>query len=132
MDDIPNDTRTSTPTRTVQTPFNFSLNLGASTPQDGSSRSSTPTFSDISSSSRREFCIPHTWKPSIMTAINEKTLNCEVRNEIVRDLVTHVYSYIEKPTSAFVESVAKKLVDKYSFMGDFGNIPHVSSSYTGT
>ncbi len=64
-----------------------------------------------------------------MSAIFEKTLNCEVRNEIVRDLVTHVYSYIEKPTSAFVESVAKKLVDKYSFMGDFGNMPHVSSGY---
>ncbi len=34
----------------------------------------------------------------------------EVRNEIVRDLVTHVYAYMEQPTMVFIGEVAKQLV----------------------
>ena len=77
------------------------------------SRPSTPSLSDVSVSSRREFEVPHKWKPSIMSAIRDRQLNWEVRCEITRDLVTHIYSYVENPKLFFVESVAKKLVDKY-------------------
>lgn len=54
-----------------------------------------------------------------MTAIAEERLYPpEVRNEIVRDLVTHIYAHTEKPTPAFVGDVAKLLVKKYPFMAD--------------
>ena len=90
------------------------------------SRPSTPSLSDVSVSSRREFEVPHKWKPSIMSAIRDQQLNWEVRCEITRDLVTHIYSYMENPKPFFVESVAKKLVDKYPFMCDHEDPPHVS------
>lgn len=53
-----------------------------------------------------------------MFAITERQLNPEVRNEIVRDLVTHIYGHMEKPNVALVTKVAKLLVEKYQFMAD--------------
>ena len=53
-----------------------------------------------------------------MFAIEEQKLYTEVRNEIVRDLVTHIYGHNEKPTPTFVTKVAKLLVEKYPFMRD--------------
>lgn len=52
------------------------------------------------------FTIPNKWRPSIMTAIEEKKLSPDIRNEIVRDLVTHMYGFMEKPTSSFCKFVA--------------------------
>lgn len=69
---------------------------------------STPDFSQgatasTSSKSDQEFQIPRKWKPAIMIAIREKSLDGEVRCEITRDLVTHMYSYTERPTLKFAE-----------------------------
>ncbi|XP_064403971.1 uncharacterized protein LOC135349363 isoform X1 [Halichondria panicea] len=84
------------------------------------SQSSTPKVSGISTNN---FAIPQKWKPTIMAAIKEKSLNPEVRNEIVRDLVTHVYAYLEQPTMVFIGEVAKQLVEKHPFMADSGAAP---------
>ena len=53
-----------------------------------------------------------------MFAINEKRLNPDVRKEIVRDLVTHIYGHVEKPDIAIGTKIAKLLVEKYPFMAD--------------
>ena len=53
-----------------------------------------------------------------MFAISEKKLYPEVRNEIVRDLVTHLYAHVDKPTSTMIAKVARLLVEKYKFMAD--------------
>lgn len=74
--------------------------------------------SSASSLSKREFSIPLMWKPNIMAAIDAKKLNPDIRNEIVRDLVTHMYGHVEKPSPGFINKVAKMLVEKYPFMSD--------------
>ncbi len=61
-----------------------------------------------------------------MAAIEEKLLDSELRCEIVRDLVTHMYSFVGKPTSHFIEEVSK-LVANYPFMKDSGKDPCVSN-----
>ena len=61
-----------------------------------------------------------------MAAIEEKTLDSELRSEIVKDLVTHMYSFVGKPTSHFIEEVSRKLVANYPFMKDSGIDPCVS------
>ena len=55
-----------------------------------------------------------------MECIKKKSLNAEVRNEIVRDLImiTNMYGYIEKPGAEFSTFAAQKLVLKYPFMRD--------------
>ena len=64
-----------------------------------------------------------------MFAISEKRLYSEVRNEIVRDLVTHIYGHEEKPNIDIATNVAKLLVAKYPFMADSasssGSTPYV-------
>lgn len=98
-----------------------SSSLSVSPLQSSSSQDDISVSSDYSTSSvsfRKEFAIPDKWKPSIMVAIAEKKLNPEVRNEIVRDLVTHTYGHVEKPNIALVTKIAKLLVEKYPFMAD--------------
>ncbi len=53
-----------------------------------------------------------------MSAISSKRLSPDVRNEIVRDLVTHMYANIDKPGALFVSKVADKLIKTYPFMAD--------------
>lgn len=74
--------------------------------------------SGVCSTSRNEFTIPRKWKPSIMFAISERKLCPDIRNEIVRDLVTHVYGQVDKPDTVLATKVAKLLVEKYPFMAD--------------
>ncbi len=70
--------------------------------------------------------IPSMWRPSILSCIKEKKLTLEARNEIVRDLCTHMYGHmkseVEKPTAMFCREVAQKLVKKYPFMADSGGL----------
>ena len=40
--------------------------------------------------------VPSKWRPSIMNAIEDSKLTPEI---IVRDLVTHMYGFMEKPTT---------------------------------
>ena len=75
------------------------------------------------------FTIPSKWRPSIMKAIEEKKLTPEIRNEVVRDLVTHMYGYVEKPTSSFCKFVAQRLILKYSFMRDTKGTGYVSAVF---
>ena len=53
-----------------------------------------------------------------MKAIEEKKLTPDVRNEVVRDLVTHMYGSMEKPSSTTCKFVAQRLILKYPFMRD--------------
>lgn len=80
------------------------------------------------SMSRKEFSIPTKWKPTISHSIIDKKLNPDVRNEIVRDLVTHMYGYNDKPTTTLVAKAARLLIEQYPFMADCktsGSSPHV-------
>jgi len=61
-----------------------------------------------------------------MQAIEEKKLTPDVRNEIVRDPVTHMYGYVEKPTTSFCKFVAQRLILKYPFMRDTKGTGYVS------
>lgn len=78
------------------------------------SSASVPT----SQSLVRSFIIPTKWRPSIMSSINEKQLTPDIRNEIVRDLVTHMYGYMEKPDVNFCKFVAQRLILQYTYMRD--------------
>ena len=49
-----------------------------------------------------------------------RRLTPEVRNYIVRDLVTTMFSYTLKPSKEFCTIVAKSLVQKHKFMKDVG------------
>lgn len=44
----------------------------------------------------------------------------KIRNEIVRDLVSQMFSFDPKPQKEFCAHVAKMLVKKYPFMRDVG------------
>ena len=84
---------------------------------DALSGSSVPS-SATALSKKRDFSIPQKWTPSIMAAISKKRLNHEIRNELVRDLVTHMYAYTDQITPAFISRTADMLVTKYPFMAD--------------
>ena len=53
-----------------------------------------------------------------MAAIRDKRLYPDIRNEIVRDLVTHMYGHVDRPTMGFTNKAASLLVQKYPFMAD--------------
>ena len=79
---------------------------------------------------KKKFAIPQKWKPSISAAISKKRLTPDVRNEIVRDLVTHVYGCVGRPSASFVTKIADMLVDRYPFMADSSDTaPSVSSNF---
>ena len=78
-------------------------------------------------SGMKKFVLPDSWRPSIMHAIKASTeaekrkrLSPDVRNEIVRDVVSTMYAYRSQPNKEFCTHVAKQLVEKYSFMRDAG------------
>ena len=50
----------------------------------------------------------------------KRALNSSIRNEIIRALGTHMFSYNPKPTKAFCTEVARMLVKRYPFMRDIG------------
>lgn len=59
-----------------------------------------------------------------------KRLTPDVRNEIVRDIVSTMYAYMSQPNKEFCTQVAKQLVTKYSFMKDVGtNVSGYVSNY---
>ena len=47
-------------------------------------------------------------------------LTLDVRNEIVRDVVSTMYAYMSQPNKEFCTQDAKQLVEKYSSMRDVG------------
>lgn len=97
------------------------------TPSESGDDSMSVVSSASSLALSKKFKIPDTWRPVIMSCINAKDneekrrrLTPEVRNYIVRDLVTTMFSYNLKPSKDFCTHVAKSLVQKYKFMKDVG------------
>ena len=110
----------STPSASVHAGSNVS------TPAHAGPNVSTSSAS-ARTSSTRNFTIPDAWRPVVMSAINapteaekRKLLTSSVRSAICRDLMTTMYAFMPKPDKKFCTDVAKKLVEKYSFMRDVG------------
>lgn len=83
------------------------------------------SLSSASSLNTPKFVIPDTWRPSIMACLNstdeeqqKKLLTVSIRGEIVRDMVTQMYSINPKPDRNLCTLVAKKLIHKYNFLAD--------------
>lgn len=64
-----------------------------------------------------------------MAVIMDEILTPDTRNEIVRDLVTHMYGYMEKPTYGFCKFVAQRLTNQYPFMRDSKGTGHVCTRF---
>ena len=80
-----------------------------------------------SANATKKFSLPDTWRPGIMYAIEgegdaeqRKRLTPDIRNAIVRDLVSTMYAHMSQPNKEFCTRVAKLLIQKYSFMKDVG------------
>ena len=93
-----------------------------------SDTSSGSTIPEPSRGTHTGFKIPDNWRPSIKACLSaqddvrkRQLLTDKVRNEIVRDLVTTMYTYQPtKPSKEFCTKVAKMLVYKYPFLKDYG------------
>lgn len=103
--------------------FNEDMGSAASTSSVGP-RSVSPLAGP---SGMKKFVLPDSWRPSIMHAIKASTeaekrkrLTPDVRNEIVRDVVSTMYAYMSQPNKEFCTQVAEQLMEKYSFMRDVG------------
>ena len=117
---------------TVITPSSLSPGAPTTSSDDSFSLSSSSTHVAVRKSGvPLDFIIPTCWRPSIMECIKKKSLNAEVRNEIVRDLVTNMYGYIEKPGAEFSTFAAQKLVLKYPFMRDHSIKDGSANSHSG-
>jgi len=119
------DTLPSSQAVEVGTPIQSPSLQPSPCPSEISVACSAATATDVSNYTL-SFKIPSKWRPSIMKAIEEKKLTPDVRNEIVRDLVTHMYGYVEKPTTSFCKFVAQRLILKYPFMRDTKGTGYVS------
>ena len=84
--------------------------------QDFSNDDTTPVASVIATSpstvQSKKFCLPDTWRPSIMYAIQaiddgerRKRLTSDIRNEIVRDIVSSMYAFMTQPNKEFCTHV---------------------------
>lgn len=135
--DIPSTQDVSTPVGSLSPNQSLVSTVPALTPS--SSRSLSPSRSHVSTVSvnstgsvsaspsyTHTFTIPLSWRPSIKSAIKNKRLNPDIRSELVRDLVTHMYGYMEQPTSGFCKFVAQRLILKYPFMRDSKGTGYVS------
>ena len=96
----------------------------------GNSSVDPPCSSSNASSSVSigKFILPTKWRPSVMNVIDRQNegekrrlLTPDIRNAIVRDLVSSMYAYSSQPRKDFCTTVAKKLVVQYPFMKDVGS-----------
>lgn len=83
--------------------------------------------SSASALAKSVFRLPDLWRPSIMYCIEaptedeqRKRLSAKIRNEMVRDVVTQMFSFQPKPTASFCKEVSILLVQKYPFLRDAG------------
>ena len=114
--------------------------LGPFSPGHGSGTDTDDAMSLASSASamaKGKFEIQRTWRPCIMACINQPdgyqqntALTPTLRNEIVRDLVVHMYSFTPKIQKAFCTKAAEMLVTKYPFMRDVGKVSGYVSLFT--
>ena len=118
-------------------------NPGSSSPQslgDPGPNQATDTVDGFSSSHSHsppcsapnthvsKFVLPSQWRPSIMHIMQKsdegerrRLLTPDIRNAVVRDLVSSMYAYTSQPKREFCTTVAKKLVGQYPFMKDAGS-----------
>lgn len=131
----PFSTRSSPPVLSPGTPSSPSLLSPEAS--DNAFEVDNMSVASSASSTVRKFKIPDTWRPSIMHCIAQETeeaqrqaLVSKIRNEIVRDLVSQMFSFNPRPQKEFCEQVAQLLVKKYKFMRDVGQkvSGHVSCS----
>ena len=111
----------------MSSPLSF---VGAEQEHDTVSLSSSASASlsvGASEGDRPKFKVPDSWRPSIMAIIKlddnaqqRRKLTPDIRNAIIRDLVSTVYAHTSDPNKAFCTTVAKALVRKYPFMKDVG------------
>ena len=71
------------------------------------------------SSSSDSFLIHDHWRPEVEVCIKDKSVNPSARNEIVRTLVTQLFSMCEEGS--------RKLILKYPFLKDHMGNGYVSS-----
>ena len=127
--DVPTTPQSSVLSSPLSSP-SFASPLGSPinpcSPEDSDDTASI--VSSASAMARKEFKIPDVWRPTIMTCIRadgtdeqKKMLTASIRNELVRDLVTQMYTVRLKPDRSFCTLVAKSLVKKYPFMKDAGD-----------
>lgn len=74
------------------------------------------------SASTSQLEIPGHWRPEVEDSISNQQLTNPTRAEIVRVLVTILFSRFSKPTRPQIGAMARKLILKYPFMkDDLGN-----------
>ena len=109
------------------TPESAASTTHLAAPRELFSASTESDDSSVTHKSSKKFIVPEKWRPSIMLCIQERSepearriLSPSVRNEIVRDLVTQMYTVWDSPKTTESTLVAKMLVNKYPFMKDQG------------
>ena len=83
--------------------------------------------STCSGSSNDSFLIPDHWQPEVEVCIKDKSVDPSAHIEIVRTLVTQLFSKSSKPTRAQCEEGSRKLILKYPFLKDDMGNGYVSS-----
>lgn len=88
------------------------------------------TGSSVSKSSRScGFEIPEHWDPEVEECIRNQSLEESARCEIVRALVSLLFSRFAKPTREQCGSLARKLILKHPFMKDDMGNGYVSGNH---
>ena len=85
------------------------------------SNQSTPGSSVSKSSRSCGFEIPEHWRPEVEECICNQSLEESAWCEIVRTLVSLLFSPFAKPTREQCGSLARKLILKHPSMNDMGN-----------
>lgn len=83
---------------------------------------STSVCSDFSSASHSTQQIPDHWRPEVESCLKDEMLTPSARNEIIRTLVSQLFSRANKPSRGMCEEYARKLILRYPFLkDDMGN-----------
>ena len=93
------------------------------------SNPSTPGSSVSKSSRCGLFEIPEHWRPEVEECIHNESLEESARCEIVRTLVSLLFSRFTKPTREQCGSLARQLILKHTFMKDDMGNGYVSDIY---
>ena len=93
------------------------------------SNPSTPGSSVSKSNRSCLFEIPEHWRPEVEECIRNQSLEESARCEIVRTLVSLLFSRFAKPTREQCGSLARQLILKHPFMKDDMGNGYVSGNY---
>lgn len=62
--------------------------------------------------------LPTHWRPEVESCIQDKSFSDSARNDIVRTVVSLLFSKYRKPSRAQCDDLARKLILKYPFARD--------------